>query len=90
MQVKFHNSVLHFDKVMTLLSLLIYLQSILDVIFQIRSINSILMEGFSSNLTQMFTPTRQCTEPILPLYQLCQGQWWGYESHSAIVLVYYV
>ena len=28
MQVKVHNSVLHFDKVMPLLSLLIYLQSI--------------------------------------------------------------
>ena len=47
------------------------------------------MEGFSSNLTQMFTPTEQCAEPILPLYQLCQGHWWGYESHSAIVLVLY-
>jgi len=37
--------------------------------------------------TQMFTPTGQCAELILPLYQLCQGHWWGYESHSAIVLV---
>ena len=46
------------------------------------------MEGFSSNLTQMFTPTGQCAEPILPLYQLCQEHWWGYESHSVIVLVY--
>jgi len=42
---------------------------------------------FSSNLTQMLTPTGQYAEPILPLYQLCQGHWWGYESHSAIVLV---
>jgi len=47
------------------------------------------MEGFSSNLTQMFTPTGQYAELILPLYQLCQGHWWGYESHSAIVLVNY-
>jgi len=54
---------------------------------QVHSINSLLMEGFSSNLTQMFTPTGQCAEPILPMYQLCQGHWWGYESHSAIVLV---
>ena len=45
------------------------------------------MEEFSSNLTQIFTTTGQCAEPILPLYQLCQGHWWGYESHSAIVLV---
>jgi len=45
------------------------------------------MEGFSSNLTQMFTTTGQCAEPILPLYQLCQRTLVGYESHSAIVLV---
>jgi len=45
------------------------------------------MEGFSSNLTQVFTPTGQCAEPVLPLYQLWQGLLWGYESHSAIVLV---
>ena len=45
------------------------------------------MKGFSSNLTQMFTPTGQCAEPVLPLYQLYQGHWCGYESHSAIVLV---
>jgi len=44
---------------------------------RVRSINSI----------QMFTPTGQLAEPILPLYQLCQGHWWGYESHSAIVVV---
>ena len=56
--------------------------------YQVCSINSILMEGFSSNWTQMFTTTRQCAEPILPLYQLCQGHWWGYKSHSVIVLVY--
>jgi hypothetical protein len=28
------------------------------------------MEGFSSNFTQMFTPSGQCAEPILPLFQL--------------------
>jgi len=39
-------------------------------------------------LDSMFTPTGQCVEPILPLYQLCQGHWWGYESHSAIVQVW--
>jgi len=45
------------------------------------------MEGISSNLSQMFTPTGQWAEPILPLDQLCQGHWWGYESHSVIFLV---
>ena len=47
------------------------------------------MEGFSSNLTQMFTPTGQCAEHILPFYQHCQGHWWEYESHLAIVLVFH-
>ena len=48
------------------------------------------MENFLLNLTQMYTATGQCAEPILPLYQFCQGHWWGYESHLAIVLVWLV
>jgi len=83
MQVKFHNSVLHFDKVMFFLSILIYLQSILD------NMSGLPYKFYTFNLTQMFTPTGQCAKPILPLYQLCQGHWWGYESHSAIVPVDY-
>jgi len=88
MQVKFHNSVLHFDKVMPLFKSF-NLLTINTRQYQVRSINSILIEGFSLNLTQMFTPTGQCAEPILPLYQLCQEHWWAYELHSAIVLVRY-
>jgi len=72
------------------LSLIIYLQPILDnmtgPLYKFYS-NSILIKGFSSNLTQMFTPTGQCAKSILPLYQLYQGHWWGFEPHSAIVLV---
>jgi len=52
------------------------------------------MEGFSSNLNDTFTSTRGCAEPmffpqhILPLLPLYNAQWWGYESLTAIVLVW--
>ena len=79
MQVKFHNVVLHFDKVMPLLSLLIYLQSILDnmpgPLYKLF-INGRIFFKLDSNVH----PTGQCAEPFLPLYQLCQGHWQGYES----------
>jgi len=51
------------------------------------------MEGFSSNLSDTFTSTRGCAEPmffpqhILPLLPLYNAQWWVYESLTAIVLV---
>ena len=54
------------------------------------------MEGFSSNLNDTFTSTRGCAEPmffpqhILPLLPLYNAQWWGYESLTAIALVYKV
>jgi len=38
--------------------------------YRVCSINPIPMEGFSSNLTEMFTSTRGCTEPMLPMCQL--------------------
>jgi len=53
------------------------------------------MEGFSTNLNDTFTSTRGCAEPmffpqhILPLLPLYNVQWWGYESLTAIVLVYF-
>jgi len=31
------------------------------------------IEGFSSNLAEMFTPTRGCAEPMLPMCQLKDG-----------------
>ena len=52
------------------------------------------MEGFSSNLNDTFTSTRGCAEPtffpqhILPLLPFYNAQWWGYESLTAIVLVW--
>ena len=52
------------------------------------------MEGFSSNLNDTFTSTRGCAEPmffpqdILPLLPLYNAQWWGYESLTAIFLVF--
>jgi len=52
------------------------------------------MEGFSSNLNDTFTSTRGCAEPmcfpqlILPFLPLYNAQWWGYESLTAIVLVW--
>jgi len=60
---------------------------------RVRSITPVLMEGFSSNFNDTFTSTRGCAEPmffpqhILPLLQLYNAQWWGYESLTAIVLV---
>ena len=53
------------------------------------------MEGFSSNLNDTFTSNRGCAEPmffpqhILPLLPLYNAQWWGYESLTAIVLVWF-
>jgi hypothetical protein len=38
--------------------------------FCVRSITPIPIEGFSSNLAQMFTSTRGCAEPMLPMCQL--------------------
>jgi hypothetical protein len=38
--------------------------------FRVRSINPIPIEGFSSNLSQMFTSRRGCAESILPMCQL--------------------
>jgi len=73
-------------KLCPFLSLLIYLQSILD------NMSGPLYNFYTNGriffkLESMFTPTGQCAEPILPLYQLCQGHWRGYELHSTIVLV---
>jgi len=54
------------------------------------------MEGFSSNLNDIFTSTRGCAEPmfvpqhILPLLPLYNAQWWGYESLTAIALVKHI
>jgi hypothetical protein len=36
----------------------------------VRSFNHIPIEGFSSNLAQMFTSTRECAKPMLPMCQL--------------------
>jgi len=35
-----------------------------------RSITLLLMEGFPSNLNDTFTSTRECAEPIFPMFQL--------------------
>jgi hypothetical protein len=41
----------------------------------IRSVTPTLIERFSSNLAQMFTSTRGCAEPMLPMCQLkVEGQ----------------
>jgi len=64
--------------------------------FKVKYLTPLLMEGFLSNLNDTFTSTRGCAEPmffpqhILPLLPLYNAQWWGYESLTAIVLVYYV
>jgi len=39
-------------------------------LYHVRSINPIPIEGFSSNLAEMFTSTRGCAEPMLPMCQL--------------------
>ena len=36
----------------------------------VRSITPLLMEGFPSNLNEIFTSTRGCAEPMLPMCQL--------------------
>jgi hypothetical protein len=38
--------------------------------FRVRSIDPIPIEGFSPNLAQMFTSTRACADPVLPVCQL--------------------
>jgi len=38
--------------------------------FHVHSINPIPIEGFSSNLAEMFTSTRGCAEPMLLMCQL--------------------
>jgi len=35
--------------------------------YRVRSINHIPFKGFSSNLAEMFTSTRRCAEPMLPM-----------------------
>jgi len=45
------------------------------------------MAGYPSNLAKNFSPTEQFPQHILPLLQLYNAQWWGYESLTAIVLV---
>jgi len=37
---------------------------------RVRSITPLLMEGFLSNLNDIFTSTRGCAEPMLPMCQL--------------------
>jgi len=46
------------------------------------------MAGYPSNLAKKFSPTEQFPQHILPLLPLYNAQWWGYESLTAIVLVY--
>jgi len=38
--------------------------------YRVRSINPIPIQGFSSNLAEMFTSTRGCAEPMLHICQL--------------------
>ena len=45
------------------------------------------MAEYPSNLAKQFSPTEQFPQHILPLLPLCNVQWWGYESLTAIVLV---
>ena len=40
------------------------------IIYCAHSINPIVFAGFSTNLAQMFTSSRQCAKPMLPLFQL--------------------
>jgi len=46
------------------------------------------MAGYPSNAAKQFSPTEQFPQHILPLLLLYNAQWWGYESLTAIVLVY--
>jgi len=48
-----------------------------------------IMAGYPSNLAKKFSPTEQYPQHILPLLPLYNAQWWGYESLTAIVLVYH-
>jgi len=70
MQVKFHNSVLHFDKVMPLFKSLNLHTIIYKTICRVCSINPILMEEFSSDFTQLFNSTRLCAEPMFVTFVL--------------------
>ena len=70
MQVMFHNSVLHFDKVMPLFKSSNLHTIEYQTICHVRSINSILIEEFSLNFTQMFNSTRLCAKSMLPLCRL--------------------
>jgi len=45
--------------------------------------------GYPSNLAKKFSSTEQFSQHILPLLPLFNAQWWGYESLTAIVLVYF-
>jgi len=47
-----------------------------------------IMAGYPSNLAKKFSLTEQFPQHILPLLPLYNTQWWGYESLTAIVLVY--
>jgi len=49
-----------------------------------------IMAGYPSNLAKKFSPTGQFPQHILPLLPLYNAQWWGYESLTAIVLVWVV
>jgi len=46
------------------------------------------MAGYPSNLAKKFSPTEQFPQHILPLLPLYNALWWGYESLTAIVLVW--
>ena len=46
------------------------------------------MAGYPSNLAKKFSPTEQFPQHILPLLPLYNAQWWGYESLTAIVVVF--
>jgi len=48
-----------------------------------------IMAGYPSNLAKTFSPTEQFPQHILPLLPLYNAQWWGYESLTAIVLVFF-
>ena len=47
------------------------------------------MAGYPSNLAKKVSPTKPFPQHILPLLPLYNAQWWGYESLTAIVLVYF-
>jgi len=47
-----------------------YLTNKYYTLCRVRSITPLLMEGFPSNLNDIFTSTRGCAEPMLPMCQL--------------------